>query len=378
MYKRSLQKTLEERFYKGKILMILGARQVGKTTLARATIRKMAKEKEILEINGDDPSQRALLENKDRDFLVQLLGEKKVLFIDEAQKVSTIGQSLKLMIDVLGKEKQIIVTGSSSINLLDKTSEPLTGRKRVSMLYPISLQELIAATSEHHIQQQLEQLLIYGSYPSVLNTKDFQQKIEVLQEIVSGYLYRDILEFQDIKNPQLLQKLLKALALQIGGLVSYTELSSLLGIDKNTVEKYIDLLEKSFVIKRIGPLTTKKRREVSKLPKIYFYDLGIRNAVINNFNVLEDRNDTGQMWENMVIMERIKHLSYTRQFTNNYFWRTYDGSEVDWVEERDGKLLGYEIKWNTKKKAKIPGKWEKYPNSEFKVVTPENLKGFLF
>lgn len=378
MYSRDLEKILKAQSFKGKAIIIVGPRQVGKTTLVKKIIDVFSVNKtKIKTLNCDNLTDRESLEEKDLEFLDKIIGDSKILFIDEAQKVQNIGQTLKILVDHFGKKIQIFATGSSSLNLLDLTQEPLTGRKFVYTLYPLSLTEIYPDKDFLKIQKGLEQFLVFGTYPEVVSQKSFLAKTELLQELSSSYLYKDILEFQKIKNPSILSKLLKALALQIGQEVSYNELSNLLGIDKATVESYIDLLEKCFVIFRLPPFAQNKRKEIARLRKIYFYDLGIRNAQINNFNFLESRDDTGKLFENFMIIERLKHRQYKRIFASQYFWRTYDGSEVDLIEERGGKLYGYEFKWNKKKYSRKPVKWLEYKNALFKVITKEDISEFL-
>ena len=281
------------------------------------------------------------------------------------------------MVDHYGKKLQIFVTASSSINLLYKTQEPLTGRKFVNNLYPLSMEEIYPDKNFLKIQKELEQLLIFGSYPEVVKRKSFEEKIQLLRELLTSYLYKDILEFQQVKNPNIINKLLKALALQIGQEVSYNELSGLLEVDKKTIERYVDLLEKCFVIFRLSPYTQKKRKELSRLRKIYFYDLGIRNAIINNFNFFDSRDDISRLFENFMIVERLKYREYHQIYGDQYFWRTYDGSEVDLVEEREGKLFGYELKWKDKKWSKKPLKFLGYKNSSYEVITSKNLDDLI-
>lgn len=377
MYKRLLQKNIREKFFKGKIVIITGARQTGKTTLALEIIKNFT-QKETRLFNCDNPADRQELSNKNLEFLQQLVGRAKIILIDEAQKVENIGATLKLLVDFYKTKKQFIVTGSSSINLLDDTQEPLTGRKFVYNLFPLSLEEIFPRKNYLTFIKELESLLIFGSYPEVVSQKAFQDKQEILQELASSYIYKDILEFQKVKSSDFLLKLLKALALQIGSQVSYNELANLIGIDKKTIEKYIDLLEKSFVIFRLPPYSKNKRREIAKLKKIYFYDLGIRNAVINNFNFLEDRNDVGVLWENFMIIERMKYRAYHKIYADQYFWRTYDGSEVDLVEEYSGKLSGFEFKWSKQKtRIKKPAIWLEYPKSSYQLITMRDLKEFV-
>lgn len=376
LYLRILQKRLKKDSFKGKALVIIGPRQIGKTTLIKELLKSFKKEK-IKHINCDNPSDLESLEEKNLEFLEGLVGNSKILFIDEAHKVPNIGQTLKILVDHYGKKLQIFVTASSSINLLYKTQEPLTGRKFVYNLYPLSMEEIYPDKNFLKIQKELEQLLIFGSYPEIVKRKSFEEKIELLHELLSSYLYKDILEFQQIKNPNLINKLLKALALQVGQEVSYNELSSLLGVDKSTIERYVDLLEKCFVIFRLSPYTQNKRKELSRLRKIYFYDLGIRNAIINNFNFLDSRDDIGRLFENFMVVERLKYREYHRIYADQYFWRTYDGSEVDLVEEREGKLFGYEFKWKHKKWSKEPLKFLEYKNSSYEVITSKNLDGLI-
>jgi len=373
MYDRLLEDVVLNKLFCGKAIIVVGARQTGKTTL----VKKILSSYDTQLFNCDNPTDRKLLDDKDLTFLQQLIGNKKIIFIDEGQKVSTIGQTVKLLVDHYGSEKQILVSGSSSINLLDSVQETLTGRKFVYTLYPLSLEEIY-----HHDQQldwlkNLSTYLIFGNYPEVISRPSFAEKIELLMELQSSALFKDIFEFQQIKNPTILRDLLKALALQIGSEVSYNELSNLLGIDKKTVERYVDLLEKNFLIYRLSPYTTRKRQELAKLKKIYFYDLGLRNALLNNFNFLDSRNDVGSLWENFIITERMKYRVYHKIHANQYFWRTYSGSEIDLVEELDGKLHGYEIKWNEKKRVNVPSGWQEYANSSYDVITPNKLLGFV-
>lgn len=376
IYKRIPHNSILNDLFKGKAIIIVGARQVGKTTLLEQ-ITSSLKDKKILHINADNPTDATLLSKKDFEQLKTIVGDNEVIIIDEAQRISNIGVTIKLLVDNYKGTKQVIATGSSSINLLQSTSEPLTGRKYTYHLYPISFQEHQLSFSKLITLKNLENFLRFGMYPEIIKTDGQKEKIRLLQEITSSYLFKDILEFQAIRNPQVLTDLLKALSLQIGSEVSYTELSNILNISYKTVEKYIDLLEKSFVIFRLAPFSRNKRREIAKNKKIYFYDVGIRNAVIDNFNTFDKRNDIGQVWENFIISERIKYREYQRIYTSQYFWRTYDGSEIDLVEEREGKLLGYEIKYKSSK-SKIPIKWKEYTNSEFKLINKDHLEDFIY
>ena len=373
MYKRTLKKTIAPKFFKGKIIIVVGARQTGKTTLSLELLKRFS-EQEIRSFNCDNPTDREQLANKDLDFLKQLVGKAKVIFIDEAQKVEGIGGTLKLLVDFYKKEKQILVTGSSSMNLLDQTQEPLTGRKYTYQLSPLSLKEIYPDANYLKIIKNIESLIVFGSYPEVVSQSSFKEKEELLRELASSYLYKDILGFHDIKSPDVLVKILKALALQLGSQVSYNELSNIVKIDKKTIERYVHLLEKSFVIFRLQPFTKNKRREIAKLKKIYFYDTGIRNAVINNFNFLDSRRDVGMLWENFMMVERMKFRSYNKIQAEQYFWRTYDGNEIDLIEEIPDKLRGYEFKWPSRAKIK---KQDFSWLDSYKVITKKDLKSFV-
>ncbi len=374
MYNRIISKQIENNFLKGKVIIIVGPRQIGKTTLSLEMLKKYD-EKDIVKFNCDNPSDRETLNNKDLEFLIKIIGKAKIIFIDEGQKVKTIGQTLKLLVDYFGKSKQILVTGSSSFNLIDKTSEALTGRKFVYRLYPLSFEEIFQKGNILEFKKELELFMIFGNYPEIVNKQSNEERIEKLKNLASSYLYQDILEFQNIKDSDVLRKLLKALALQIGSEVSYTELANLVGVDKKTIERYVDLLEKNFIIFRLPPYFRNKRKEISKLRKIYFYDLGIRNAIINNFNFLDSRNDEGQLWENLAIIERMKYQAYHKIYANNYFWRAYSKAEIDFIEERNGKLYGFEFKWGAKK-SRIPQEWQKNKNSEYETISPDDVIGF--
>jgi predicted AAA+ superfamily ATPase len=373
MYKRLLQKNIKQKFFKGKALIIVGARQTGKTTLG-LELTKGFSEKEVRFFNCDNPTDREELANKNLEFLKKLIGDTKIVFIDEAQKVENIGETLKLLVDYYKDKKQILVTGSSSFNLLDNAQEPLTGRKYVYHLFPLSLEEIYPEKNYLTIVKELENMLIFGSYPEVVSMPSFGEKKELIKELASSYIYKDVLGFQEIKSPDILVKLLKALAFQLGSQVSYNELANTVGINKKTIERYIQLLEKSFVIFRLSPFTRNKRREISKLKKIYFYDVGIRNAVVNDFSFMDNRNDIGALWENFMIVERIKFNSYHNIDTESYFWRTYDGNEVDLIEEKKKKLYGYEFKWSVNKKKSKSIDWLNY----YRVITKNDLKGFVF
>ena len=375
MFQRLIQNNIEKDFFRGKVIIVVGARQVGKTTLVNKIIKNYPQK--VKSFNADDPADREVFENKNLEILKQVVGSKEVVFIDEVQKIREAGNVLKLLVDYFKKAKQFIVTGSSSLNLLDAANEPLTGRKFTYQLFPLSLEEIYPDRDIHFIRKNLESHLVYGMYPEVVSQSSFEDKGRILREIASSYLYKDIFDYQDVRNPQVINSLLKALALQIGSEVSFSELSKLIGLDLKTIARYVDLLEKSFVIFRLFPYSTRKRREISKNKKIYFCDVGIRNSVIDNFNSLDLRNDSGVLWENFLIAERMKYRIYRNFYASQYFWRTYDGAEIDLVEERGGKLFGFEIKWSLKKPG-IPEKWREYENSSYTVINKENLSGFVF
>ena len=300
-----------------------------------------------------------------------------LLVIDEAQKIENIGTALKLVVDHF-PDKYVIVTGSSSFDLANLTEEPITGRKNVITLYPMCLQELNRITTPYELNKQIEQFLIYGSYPEVVTLKNIDEKENRITEIKNSYLIKDILEFQKLKRPQVILDLLKLIAFQIGNQVSTVELGKQLGLDNKTVQRYLDLLEKSFVLIPLSGFSRNLRKEVSKMKMYYFMDLGIRNAVIANFNPLNLRNDVGQLWENFMIIERMKRNEYESQTVNYYYWRTYDQKEIDLIEESGGNLKGFEFKWNSSRKIKSPKEWlNTYENAEFEVISRENYQNFV-
>ncbi|TSC55546.1 MAG: putative ATPase (AAA+ superfamily) [Parcubacteria group bacterium Gr01-1014_18] len=378
MYKRLIFEEIKNKLWSGKVIILAGPRQCGKTTLILDLLHSLEPVVKTKVFNCDNPIDRELLSGHDLDFLKQQLGDAKIIAIDEGQKIEAIGQTLKLLVDHYGKEKQFIVTGSSSINLLSAAGEALTGRKWTYFLYPLSAEELFLDSPGLELLKNRESLLIYGQYPEVAKQTSFESKQQVLKELASSYLYQDVLEYENVKNSDKILALLKALALQIGSEVSYLELSRLLEVSKLTVEKYVDLLEKSFVIFKLSPFTQNKRRELSRMKKIYFYDLGIRNAILNNFNLMPNRSDAGALWENFMVAERMKYRAYHHIYANSYFWRTYDGAEVDLVEERDGKLLGYEFKWDEMRKVRPPKTWLEYPEASFDVIGMKEWKGFIW
>jgi len=372
--KRYYENDLLNDSVKGKITVIYGPRQVGKTSLVNKALEKTSLK--IFRGSGEDFDLRDILESQRLSVLKNAFSGYDILFIDEAQFVRKIGLILKLIIDSMPKLR-VIATGSSSFELSGMISEPLTGRMNVKFLFPISILELNNCHGGAFILQQLENLLIYGLYPEVLNTGKKEEKIDILHSLRDSYLFKDILALENIRNPEKLISLLRLIAFQIGSEVSLNELSNSLNIANKTVERYLDLLEKTFVIKKISGFSRNLRSEVTKTCRYYFWDNGIRNSVINNFNMINARNDIGALWENFLVMERLKKQNYMKIYSNNYFWRTYNKSEVDFVEERDGRLFGYEFKWG-KKVPKAPKKWvETYENSEYIVINKDNFFDFV-
>lgn len=356
----------------GKAILLIGPRQTGKTTLIKKLI---ASHDKVLELNCDDPFVRNSLEAVNLSQLQRIIGNAGIVFIDEAQRVKNIGVTLKLFTDHF-KKIQLLVSGSSALELANEINEPLTGRKWEFHLFPVSWNEWVGARGYLAAKSGLENLLIYGSYPEVLNNAGREK--EILKELSDSYLYKDLLSYKGLRKPELLEKLLRALALQIGQEVSYNELANLLQVDKATVQSYISMLEKVFVVFRLPPFSRNLRKEISTNRKIYFYDNGIRNGLLANFSPLELRQDSGQLWENFLLSERIKFLSYHGIWANSYFWRTHDQQEIDYLEEKDGSLHAFEFKWNPKKHIKVPASFKKaYPAAAFSVVNPENFDSFL-
>lgn len=370
MIKRTLSQKIASQFFKGKAIILLGPRQVGKTTLIQDLLSKEA----YLFLNGDDPAIKDMLQGASTSKLQSIIGKHRIVFIDEAHRIADIGITLKLITDQF-KNVQLLVSGSSALEINNNTKESLTGRKFEYHLYPISWQELEENLGYVETANQLEERLVYGMYPDVINNRS--NAYEVLKQLASSYLYKDVLSLAGIRKPEVLEKLLKALALQLGSEVSYNELSNLLGIDKLTVAKYIDILEKSFIIFQLNSFSSNQRNEIKNNRKIYFYDNGIRNMIIHNLNPLELRNDTGALWENFLISERIKIQSYHALYSNNYFWRTVQKQEIDFIEEFSGKIKAYEFKWRIGGRNKIPRSFlEKY-HAEGTVIDKENFRTFV-
>lgn len=361
------------RLFKGKALLVFGPRQVGKTTFVQQLIADINKKTLIL--NGDESDVIALFESPNVLKLKNIIADNEILVIDEAQRINNIGIALKIIVDQI-KNVQVIATGSSSFELANQLNEPLTGRKYEMHLYPIAFSEMVNHEGLINEKRALEQRLIYGSYPEIItNPTDAKEHIKL---IANSYLYKDLFLLEQIAKPVLLQKIVKALALQIGSEVNYNELSQLTQIDNKTVEKYIDLLEKAFVVFKLPALSGNVRNEIKKGKKIYFYDNGIINAVTGNFNPIAQRTDVGALWENYIISERIKHLNIQQSEVESYFWRTTQQQEIDYIEKNQEELLACEIKWNINAKLKIPVTFTgNYQNVSSKIITPNNYEGFL-
>jgi predicted AAA+ superfamily ATPase len=370
MIPRILRSSLEKRIFKGKALLLFGARQTGKSTLVGAFLSGLGQE--WLSLNGDDADVRDALSNTTAAKVRAIIGNKKIVLIDEAQRIENIGLTLKLITDQI-RDVQVIATGSSSFELSSQVNEPLTGRKYEFMLYPLSFEEMVNHHGLLEEKRLIEHRMIYGYYPEIV-TNPGEEK-ERLKLLAGSYLFKDLLMLEQIKKPALLEKLLNALALQVGSEVNYTEIGQLIGSDRKTVEKYIDLLEKAFVVFQLPALSRNVRNEIKKGKKVYFYDCGMRNAIINNFKPLSTRSDTGALWENFIIVERMKHLRYAEKEAKHYFWRTTQQQEIDLVEEKDERLTALEFKWNKTAKAKIPQTFiENYPGSGTMIISPDNIE----
>ncbi len=370
MYPRKLLAVVKRKMGKGKAIIIIGPRQVGKTTL----IENLLANKKHLFLNADDPVVRKLLTNPTTEQLKTLIGSETIVFLDEAQRVENIGITLKIITDQF-KHVQLLVSGSSAFDLGNMLNEPLTGRKWQYDLLPISWQEIEAFEGMLKAQQQLETRMLYGFYPDVLNHKG--EEVEVLMQLVNSYLYKDILALANLRKPELLEKIVQALALQIGNEVSYNELAQLVQVDKNTIATYIDVLEKGYIIYKLPSFSRNLRNELKASRKIYFYDVGVRNAVIGNFSPLDLRQDKGALWENFLISERLKANLYNQKLTKLYFWRTTQQQEIDLIEEEGGNLSAFEFKWNPKAKIKVPLTFTRNYTAEVHKVDMDNFREFL-
>ncbi len=369
---RLIAENIQKNQKKGKAIIILGARQVGKTTLLNDIVRG---EKGVLYMNGDEPDTRELLSKATSSRLIKLFSGYQTVVIDEAQMIPDIGITLKLITDNI-KDIQLLVSGSSSLELANTINEPLTGRKFEFHLFPLSFSEMTAHHGLMEEKRLLPHRMIFGYYPEIVTSPG--EEIKLLRNLSSSYLYKDILSFGIIKKPVILDKLLKALALQIGNEVSFVEIGQLVGADKETIERYVDLLEKAFIIYRLNALSRNVRNEIKRGKKFYFWDNGIRNAVIGNFLQWENRADRGALWENFIVSERLKYLAYREFYGTYYFWRTTQQQEIDYIEEKDGKFSAFEFKVNPRKKARLPLTFSRaYPLNSFNVISPKNIEDFL-
>ncbi|KAF0202464.1 MAG: hypothetical protein FD170_1931 [Bacteroidetes bacterium] len=372
MISRSIEKQIAGKFFSGKAIIITGPRQSGKTTLVMKLLESYRDE--CLIINGDDPVSERMFNRPNTEQLRQIIGKHRIVFIDEAQRIPFIGLTSKLITDTF-KEVQLILSGSSSFELMNQTQEPLTGRKWTFSLWPINWQEWQDYSGYLKAEQDLENRLIFGFYPEVLMNPADQRS--VLQELTESYLYKDILIYGNIKKPEMIQRLVQALAWQVGSEVSYTELAQITGIDPKTTSAYIDVLEKAHILFRLPSFSRNLRNEIKTNRKIYFYDNGIRNAVIGQFQALNNRTDIGALWENFLISERRKLLFYQKQVASQYFWRTKQQQEVDYVETKDGKVFGFEFKWNANRSVSFPKTFTESYNSINKGIARENFREFV-
>ena len=372
MIERLLYKTIENKLFVGKIIILTGARQVGKTTLLKQLLRQ---KEGVLWLNGDELQVQNLFANASADRLLSEFSNSKIVILDEAQRIENIGLRLKLIADS-DSEVQVIATGSSAFELANKVNEPLTGRKWEYQMFPLSFGEMVAHHGKLKEMRMLPRRIIYGYYPEVV-TNDGNE-VEILKLLTDAYLYKDILSWESIKHPDKLQTLLRALAYQVGSQVSYNELSQMCSMDSKTVERYINLLEQCYIIFRLPSFSRNLRHELKSSRKIYFYDNGIRNALIADYRAPEVRQDIGSLWENFVVAERMKSNEYYHRWVNRYFWRTKQQQEIDYLEESGGELHAYEMKWNPRAKASITKTFtEAYPDSEFQIITPDNISDFL-
>jgi hypothetical protein len=374
MIKRAFE-PLKSHLAPNSVLVIYGPRRAGKTTLLQSYLSST--EWKYRSVVGDDVPTQQLLSSRNVAQIQEYLEGYELFAIDEAQYVPEIGHALKIIVDQV-PDIRVIATGSSSFELAGQIGEPLTGRKKTLTLYPISQGELLSLYNKYDLKQDLEDRLIFGSYPQVVMANKRQERITVITEIANSYLLKDILDFDRVRGSRPIWDLLKLLAFQVGSEVSQNELSRSLGIDVKTVGRYLDLLEKAFVLYRLDGFSRNLRSEVTRNSKYYFYDNGIRNAVVNQFNPTDQRDDIGALWENFIVMERIKHLEYSFIPANQYFWRTYSQQEIDLVEEKGKSLDGYEFKWSQSKSPKVPPEWSRtYPRATYSVITPDNYQEFV-
>ena len=372
LIKRNIEDGIRKRLFTGKAIVIMGARQVGKTTLLK---QLFTKEDDVYWMSGDEQDVRDLFENITATRLKAYIGPHQVLIIDEAQRISDVGIKLKLIVDQI-PEVQLVATGSSSFELANRINEPLTGRKWEYRMFPLSFAELVSNTSLLEEKRMLPHRLVYGSYPDVVTRPG--DEVAVLRSLLDGYLYKDILEFDKIHKPEKLTKLLQAIAYQVGSEVSYNELSQVCGLDPKTVASYITILEQAYIIFRLGTFSRNLRNELKSSRKLFFYDNGIRNALIGNFTQIENRTDVGALFENFMVSERLKLKEYNGNYANSWFWRTTAQQELDYLEEKDGQLDAYEFKWSPRRRASLPQSFRNaYPQARFTVVTRDNIEDFL-
>lgn len=370
MILRMLHKLIQSRFADKKAIILFGPRQVGKTTL----VNELMKNEEALWLNGDDAETRVIFQDSSISRLKNIIGNKKIVVIDEAQRIENIGVSIKTIVDRI-KDVKVIATGSSSFDLAHKINEPLTGRKWEFQLFPISFEEMVQHHGLLEELRNIENRLLYGYYPEIITHKGDEK--ERLKSLADSYLYKDILVWENINKPEKIEKLVQALAMQIGNEVSYLELSQICGIDKETVEKYIQILERAFIVFRLTAFSRNIRNELKKSRKIYFYDCGIRNAIINQFGPLELRSDKGALWENFLVAERKKRNHYHQNYCSSYFWRTSAQQEIDYIEEFDGQLHAYEFKWK-ESKSKFPSTFlSNYQPTSAQIIHQHNFESFL-
>ena len=374
MFKRAYE-PLDQYLHPNKVLVVYGPRRVGKTTLLQNYLQQTRLKYKL--DSGDNIRTQQTLSSQDFGKILAYIEGYELLAIDEAQNIPNIGMGLKIIVDQVPSIR-VIVTGSSSFELAGQVGEPLTGRKQTLSLYPLAQSELLSAHNKFELKEKLAEFLVFGSYPEVVRAGSMSMRIETLTEIANSYLLKDILAFDRVKNSRVLLDLLKLLAFQVGSEVSVNELATQLGADVKTIQRYLDLLEKAFVIVRLGGFSRNLRQEVVNKSKYYFIDNGIRNAVIAQFNGLDQRNDIGALWENFMFVERLKYRAYSSLYANMYFWRTYDRQEIDLVEEHGGKLYGYEFKWSDNKTIPAPKIWMgTYPEASFKVINPGNYQDFV-
>ncbi|MEM8586207.1 MAG: ATP-binding protein [Bacteroidota bacterium] len=374
-----LQREIESQLIKAlrpnKAVLLLGPRRVGKTVM----LKKIASEQSgsTLFLNGEDQDTIDILERRSIQNYRTLLNEYSLLVVDEAQKIPDIGLKLKLIVDEIDHIK-VIASGSSAFDINNQTGEPLTGRKTTFRLFPFSENELSKLENPVEQRGNLRERLVFGNYPELTYLTGRNAKEKYLRELLESYLLKDILAFDEIRMSDKIFSLLRLIAYQIGQDISYTEIGRQLGMSKNTVESYLDILEKVFILYRVGSFSSNLRKEVAKAKRWYFYDNGVRNAIISNYSPIDLRNDVGQLWENYVVAERAKFLRYREIYSETYFWRTYDQQEIDWIESKNGQLDAYEIKWSNKKKFRVPVAWRKaYPESTFEVISPDNFLGWV-